>query len=137
MSGVSFGSAALVADVEDAVGHPGGVDDRVGFGPGADVPGQCHGVRAGVDGQVTVIRDQRVAVERVLDEEGDVSRVHERVEVEFCLDGFADVLGFPHFLASFPWRVGRQYCRSLPVHPVDRAMGKTSWLLWYWPPLWG
>src|SRR4029079_16279133 len=65
----------LVADIENAGGHPGGADGRVVFGPGADVTGQGHGVPAGIDEHVSVVGDERVAVQRVLHPDGDSYRV--------------------------------------------------------------
>src|SRR6266851_4074588 len=87
--GMAAGSARdveVVADVEDAAGHPGGADHRVVFGPGADVPGQRHGVPVGVHRDVAVIRDQRVPVQRVLDEERDIERVGVVGDLDIVLD---------------------------------------------------
>lgn len=71
----SAGDVELVHDIHDAAGHPGGGGDRVVFGPSADVAGERDRVPAGVHHHVAVIKDQRVAVQCVLDEERDVDRV--------------------------------------------------------------
>src|SRR5580693_171469 len=39
-AGQSAGDGEVVADVDDAVGHPGGADRGVVFGPGTDMAGQ-------------------------------------------------------------------------------------------------
>src|SRR5690348_166377 len=67
----SAGDVDLVADVVHAGGHPGGANGRVVFGPGADVTGQGHGVPAGIDEHVSVVGDERVAVQCVLHPDGD------------------------------------------------------------------
>jgi hypothetical protein len=67
-------NAEVVVDLYDAVGHPGGADHRVTFGPGVEVAAKRHRVAAGVDGDVAVVGDQRVAVQGVLHQPGDVDR---------------------------------------------------------------
>src|SRR5580704_17150259 len=71
----SAGDVEVVTDLHDAASHPRGADRRVAFGPGTDVPAQRHRVAAGVHGDVAVVVDQRVAVQRVLHEKGDVDRI--------------------------------------------------------------
>src|SRR6476659_7678707 len=82
----SAGDVDLVADVEHAGGHPGGADGRVVFGPGADVTGQGHGVPAGIDEHVTVVGDERVAVQRVLHADSDSYRVGIVPDLDLVLD---------------------------------------------------
>src|SRR6266702_5728950 len=101
------GDVEVVLDLEDATGHPGGADHRVVLGPGADVPGQRHGVPAGVHRDVAVIWDQRVPVPCVLDEQGDV----ERVRVVGDLDVVLDVA---HAGQPGDSRLGRAALRRLP-----------------------
>src|ERR1700722_10027337 len=84
--GLLAGDDEIVDDVIDAAGHPGGVERRVVLGPGADVPGQRHRVQGGVDHDVAVVHDQRVAVQRVLDAGGDVARVGVGVDADLVLD---------------------------------------------------
>src|SRR5579862_6521160 len=76
----------IVTDPHDAAGHPRGADHRVAFGPGTDVPAQRHGIAAGVHGDVAVVGDQRVAVQCVLHEPGDVDRVGVVADVNVVLD---------------------------------------------------
>src|SRR6516165_8262258 len=86
LSGVSASYGQFVADLEDAAGHPGGADHRVVFGPGADVPAQRHRVTGGVHGDVAVIGDQRVALQRALHQHGDVDRVGVVADLDVVLD---------------------------------------------------
>src|ERR1700722_15780480 len=80
------GDQHVVLDEVDAAGHPGGVYRSVVLGPGADGAGQVHRVPVGVHPHVAVVEDQRVAVQRLLDPEGDVSRVHVRGDVDLVPD---------------------------------------------------
>src|SRR5580692_1855952 len=82
----SAGDIEVVADLQDAGGHPGGADHRVVLGPGADVPAQGHRVAAGVDVDVAVVLDDRVAVQRVLHEPGDVDRIGVAGDLDVVLD---------------------------------------------------
>src|SRR5271154_6787016 len=82
----SAGDVEVVTDLHDAAGHPRGADHRVAFGPGANVPAQRHRVAAGVHGDVAVVVDQRVAVQRVLHEPGDVDWVGVVGDVDVVLD---------------------------------------------------
>ena len=59
------------------------------LGPGDNVAGQGHRVAAGVHLHVAVVGDQRVAVESVLDEQGDINRVRVVGDLDLVLD-FAD-----------------------------------------------
>src|ERR1700704_1306412 len=97
----SAGDIEVVANLHDAAGHPRGADHRVAFGPGADVPAQCHRVAAGVHGDVAVVGDHCVAVQRVLHEQGDVDRVGVIADVDVVLDvADADQSGTMTFTAS-------------------------------------
>ena len=64
----SAGDVEVVTDVVDASGHPGGVYHRVVLRPGADVAVERHRVPVGVHHHVAVVGDQRIAVQRILDE---------------------------------------------------------------------
>src|SRR6516164_7745868 len=82
----SAGDDKVVDHVVDTADHPGGVYYRVVLSPGVDVPGQCHRVAIGADLDVAVIRDQRVAVQRVLHQYGDIARVGGEVDHDLVLD---------------------------------------------------
>src|SRR2546430_1959547 len=82
----SAGDVEVVTDLHDAAGHPRGADHRVAFGPGTDVPAQCHRVAAGVHGDVAVVVDQRIAVQCVLHQPGHVDRVGVVTDVDVVLD---------------------------------------------------
>lgn len=84
--GWSAGDVQVVLDVADAAGHPGRVYRSVMLGPGADAAGEADRVPFGVHHHVAVVEDQRVAVERLLDPEGDVSRIRVRGDVDLVPD---------------------------------------------------
>jgi hypothetical protein len=84
--GWSAGDVQVVLDVVDAAGHPGGVYRCVVLGPVADVAGQVHRVPLGVHRHITVVKDQRVAVQRLLDAEGDVRRIRVPGDADLVLD---------------------------------------------------
>src|ERR1700756_1002997 len=75
LSGVLASYGELVADLEDAACHPGGADHRVVLGAGADVAAQRDRVAGDVHRDVAVVGDQRVAVQGVLHQHGDVGLV--------------------------------------------------------------
>jgi len=50
------------------------------------VPAEGHGVAAGVDVDVAVVLDQRVAIQRVLDEPGYVDRIGVAGDLDLVLD---------------------------------------------------
>src|SRR5208283_4943630 len=102
----SAGDIELVVDFEDAVGHPGGTDHRVALRPGGDVPGKRHRVPPGVDRDVAVIGDHRIAVQRALDNLGDADRVCGVGDLDVVLD-VADTgqPGNSHFSSGALWAV--------------------------------
>src|SRR4029079_1890117 len=90
----------LVADFGDAGCAPGGVHHGVTLGPGADVAGQRDAVVVDVDLDQTVVADERIAVERVLDVRqhvdwfggvADLDLLADAADTEEARDG---VLGF-------------------------------------------
>src|SRR5262245_61417433 len=56
------------------------------LGPGAHMPGQRHGVTGGGDQDIAVVHDQRVAVQRVLHQHGDVAGVGVEVDHDLVLE---------------------------------------------------
>src|SRR3984893_17140049 len=75
----------VIADLGDAACHPGGADHRVSFGPGTVVPAQRARVTPGLHGNIAVVGDQRVAVQGVLDQPGDIHRIGVVADVDVVL----------------------------------------------------
>jgi hypothetical protein len=71
----SAGDVQLVPDVDDPAGHPGRVDRRVVFGPGADMAGQRDDVVFGFRLDIAAVGHQRQAVQGLLDVQVDVRRI--------------------------------------------------------------
>src|SRR5271165_382418 len=86
MAGRSAGAVELVANVDDPVGHPRGVDHRVVFGLGADMAGQLDDAFLQVRLHVVVVRDQRGALQRLLDVQVDIDRVGVVTDVDVVRD---------------------------------------------------
>jgi hypothetical protein len=82
----SAGDLEVVANVDGPTGHLRGDEHRVVFGPGADMAGQRDDAVLGVRPHVAAVRDQRRAVQRLLDVQVDVDRVGVVTDVDIVPD---------------------------------------------------
>ena len=72
---LAAGDLDVVVDVDDPDGHPGSLNHRVVFGPGADMASQRDNAALGVRPHTAAVIDQRRAVQRLLYVQVDVDRV--------------------------------------------------------------
>jgi hypothetical protein len=113
----------VVADVDDADGHLRGDDDRVVFGPGANLAGQRDDVVFGVRTDVALVGDQRGAVQGFPDVQVDVDLVGGVGDIDVVADVEDTRLGRPRCQPRAPRARAAAdgitctpscFCRALP-----------------------
>src|SRR4051795_11993070 len=82
----SAGDEELVKNIEDAGSHPGRNDHGVVLGPGSNVTNESHSVAVGLNQDVAVVSDERVAQQCVLDIQRHIHRIRVIDDVDLVFD---------------------------------------------------